>query len=81
VVILGIAKGGPASRAGLKAASRTWGGIRLGDVIVGIDDKAVADYDDLYNALDGRHPGERVVLKVQRENETVSVPVDLTRLE
>jgi S1-C subfamily serine protease len=80
VVILGVSAGSPADRAGLQGIRQTRRGIALGDVIVGVDDKPVETYDDLYNLLDAHRPGERVPLKVRRGNQTVNLTVELIAL-
>ena len=51
--------------------------VKTGDVIVRVGKDSVDDYDDLYNALDGKKPGERVKVEVVREGQHVSLDVDL----
>ncbi|MCS6901232.1 MAG: trypsin-like peptidase domain-containing protein [Polyangiaceae bacterium] len=80
VVILGVSAGSPAERAGLQGIRQTRRGIVLGDVIVGIDDKPVETYDDLYNLLDTHRPGERVSLKIRRGNQILTLTVELIAL-
>lgn len=80
VVVLGTQADGPAAKAGLQGLKQTRGGFVLGDVIVGIDDKAVKDYDDLYNALDAKKPGDQVTVKVLRGEATTSVTMPVTLL-
>jgi S1-C subfamily serine protease len=46
-------------------------------VIVGIDAAPINDYDDLYNALDGRQPAERVKVRVARGKRLVEVEMPL----
>jgi S1-C subfamily serine protease len=77
VVVLQVEPNGPAARAGMQGISRTPRGLALGDVIVGIDGKAVNDYDDLYNALDNRKAGERVKVQVRRGDRALTLDVDL----
>jgi S1-C subfamily serine protease len=50
----------------MRPVERTLGGYVLGDVIVGIGDQKVTSYDELYNALDGKKPGERVKVRLAR---------------
>ncbi len=81
VAVLGILPDGPAAKAGLHAVQIDDSGVRLGDVIVGIDDQKVDDYDDLYNALDRHEAGHTVTVKVQRGTESVTVKVQLIVVE
>lgn len=80
VAILEVQEGGPAAKAGLRGLALEGNQARLGDVIVGIDDFAIGDYDDLFNALDRFEPGDRVDVKVKRAGEVFAIPVDLALL-
>ncbi len=42
---------------------------------------AVNSYDESYNALDARHAGDEVDIKLSRDGAIVSVPVDLVVTE
>ncbi len=77
--VLSVFDGGPAEKAGLRGLSEGDRGLVLGDVIVGIDGAPVADYDALYNALDGKKPGEKVKVDLLRggQKTTVEVAVEL----
>ncbi len=77
VVVLAAPPGGAAARAGMQGITQTPQGLVLGDVITGIDDQTIQDYDDLYNTLDQRHAGDVVRVRVQRNGESrvLSVPV------
>jgi S1-C subfamily serine protease len=81
LIVLGVGPNTPAAKAGLRPAVRGPDGIRIHDVIVGIDQKPVNDYDDLYTILDERKPGEKVSVKVQRGDTTVALDMELVRLE
>jgi S1-C subfamily serine protease len=81
VVVIAVAPGTPAEKAGLRGIEQGFDGIRLGDVIVGIDGKRVEDYDDLYNILDGRKAGETVKVGLVRGERAVDVPVQLMLVE
>ncbi|MFO7567292.1 MAG: trypsin-like peptidase domain-containing protein [Enhygromyxa sp.] len=81
VIIDRVTAGGPAAKAGLRGLSRAGGQIGLGDVIVGIDDHAVANYDDLFNALDLYSPGDTVAVKVLRGGEVFAIETTLALLE
>jgi S1-C subfamily serine protease len=77
VVVLSVPPGGDAERAGMKGITQTDEGLVLGDVIVGVNDDKVDDFDDLYNLLDQRHPGDRVNVKIRRRNEVTTLPMDV----
>jgi S1-C subfamily serine protease len=81
MAVLATLPGSPAERAGLRGIRQTPDGILLGDVIVGIGDKAIADYDDLYNALDTKKAGDRVKVRLARGRETVEVEIELVVVE
>jgi S1-C subfamily serine protease len=73
VVVLAVDPSGPASAAGLRGLQNTPNGVVLGDVIVAVDGTPTDDYDDLYNILDPRQPGDRVKVKVRRGNQLVEI--------
>ncbi|NVB37096.1 trypsin-like peptidase domain-containing protein [Pseudenhygromyxa sp. WMMC2535] len=73
VIIEKVSPQGPAHQAGLQGLRRRGRDILLGDVIVGIDDYAVASFDDLFNALDNFEPGDSVAVKVQRAGEVFAI--------
>ncbi len=81
VIVIAARPDSPAAQGGIKGLSRTMSGLELGDVIVGIDDKAIENYDDLYNALDVRKPGETIKVTLVRENHKVEVSVKLVTLQ
>lgn len=81
VIVLGVVPNTPAAKAGLRPIEQTWQGIKLGDVIVGIDKEDIKDYDDLYNTLDKYHPGDSVTLTVLRAGRKVQTSIELVRIE
>jgi S1-C subfamily serine protease len=81
VAILGVKPGSPADRAGLAGLQDRGGGLTLGDVITAIDGEVIPDYDSLYQALDGKKPGEKVKVTVQRDGRSLTTEVDLIVLE
>jgi S1-C subfamily serine protease len=81
VIIEKVEPGGPAERAGLRGLLWNRGQPSLGDVIVGIDDHAVSNYDDLFNALDRYTPGDVVKVKVSRGGEVFAIDTTLALLE
>jgi S1-C subfamily serine protease len=81
VVILRVIEGGPAAQAGLRGIQQSARGIDLGDVIVGINEHEVNDYDDLYNALDRYSAGTRVSVVVVRPEGKHQVQLELISLQ
>lgn len=77
VVVIKVPADSPAAKAGLQGLSETQMGIRLGDVIVQIGETKVSSYDDYYNALDLKKPGETVEVKVRRADQTVSLKLEV----
>lgn len=80
VVIVQVPAGGPAAKAQLHGLTRTRRGLALGDVIVAIDDAKIADYDDLYTALDAKKSDDVIRVTVLRGEQTVTVEVKLAAL-
>jgi 2-alkenal reductase len=74
--LVSITEGSPADEAGLKAASGTTG--RGGDLIIAIDERPIADFDDLnsYLALE-TSVGQTITIRVLRDGETLDVPLTL----
>lgn len=78
VIIRSVADESPAAKAGLRGTHRTKNGdIILGDIIVGIEDKKVRSYDDLYNAVEAYQVGDSVRVTFIREGQKRTVPVQL----
>ena len=63
----GILAGGPAAKAGLRA----------GDIIIELDGKAIANSDELVVAIRSHNVGDRVTVKYQRGNLTLSASLTL----
>ncbi|MBL8490516.1 MAG: trypsin-like peptidase domain-containing protein [Rhodocyclaceae bacterium] len=77
-LILEVAEGSPADRAGLKGSRLVRAGsIVPGDVIQSLDGKPVEGSSDLDKLLDGRNAGDRITLGVWREGATRQVTVTL----
>ena len=54
IMVLNTREGGPAAKAGLVGTSRDeYGRLILGDIITGINGKAIKNSSDLYRVLDG----------------------------
>ncbi len=77
VLILDVAEGGPAHRAGLQPTMQYRGEIILGDVITAINGVTVDDYDAVRDALDSFVVGDEVVLTVLRQGASLNIPVTL----
>ena len=78
VVVRDVQLGSPAARAGMRGIRRDAGGrYALGDIIVGINDKKIKDYDDLYNTLDVFKVGDNVTLHTLREGKKRAYQVQL----
>ena len=77
VAVLSVVPDTPAAKAGLKGIEQTPRGLRLGDVIVAVDDVRIENYDDLYNTLDQHRPGDVVELTVVRGRDTVKLKLPL----
>ena len=81
VVVLEVLPGTPAEKSGLRGLTQNEEGITLGDVIVKVGEARVKSYDDLYNALDGKKPGDKVKVRVVRGTEEVDLMLELTLVQ
>lgn len=64
----------PAAQMQLRGTHRDqWGHVVMGDVIVGLNNKPIANYDALYNMLTQIRVGEQVTLSVQRGGKQVNL--------
>jgi S1-C subfamily serine protease len=81
VIVREVPPNSPAARAGLRGLVRSRAGMALGDVIVGIDDEPVKNYDDLYTILDRHQPGDKVKIVVQRGGQRVELTTELLLLD
>jgi len=82
VVVRAVNPGSPAENAGLLGLDQDrWGRVRLGDVIVGIEDRAVKGIDDLIKVLDSRAVGDEVKVELDRNGARREVKVRLASLE
>lgn len=70
VMVLNVIPGGPAEKAGLQPTTRNrFGQVRLGDVLVRIDDTRVTSVDDLFRFLDGKKVGDKVTVEYLRDGQ------------
>ncbi len=76
--MLRVQPGGPAEVAGIRPTVRgSDGRLRIGDLVVAIDDEPVDSSDDLLNVLERRGVGQAVEVTVWRERREVTVRVTL----
>ena len=81
VLVLSVTQEGGAAAAGLRSTTRDeWGRIALGDVIVAVDDKAVASADDIANVLEGHKIGDHAIVTLRRDKGEIKLPVELKPL-
>lgn len=81
VIISYLDETGPAAKAGLRGMSQDrLGRIYLGDIITKIDDKDVAELDDLYHLLDNYKIGDEVTVTYKREGKTLTTKLKLQAL-
>lgn len=78
VIVRSVVAGSTAAKAGIHGTHRTaTGEIVLGDVIVGVEDKKIRNYDDLYNAFETFQVGESVKITFLREGRRMTASVQL----
>ncbi len=71
VVIVGVMPGSPGDKAGLQQ----------GDLVITVDGRDINERRALYEALGGHRPGDRIALKVLRNNRVLQVTVPAARAE
>lgn len=77
-LVLDVIKNSAADRAGILPTYRDGSGtIRLGDIIVGINNETVTSNNDLYLELEKFNPGDTVRVKLLRDERTTEVEVRL----
>ncbi len=82
VIVSDLAPGGPAARAGIRPLQiDRRRRITAMDVIVAVDKIEVHDFDDLYRAFDGRQPGDRVKVRVERDQTSLEFEMPLEKLD
>ncbi len=67
VLVAGVQRQGPAAAAGLKP----------GDVIVSVDDVPAINSVQVMNLIAKRRPGDQVVMGIDRQGQTLKLPVDV----
>ncbi|MDF1797458.1 MAG: trypsin-like peptidase domain-containing protein [Coxiellaceae bacterium] len=82
VIIAKVARGMPASKAGLRGMTQTRNGqYRVGDIITGINGHKIKDYNDLYQVLDKTKVGEKVTLTIRRGNKRRNIKITTVNLQ
>ena len=75
---MNVTRKGAAARAGLRGVKMYRNGrYELGDVIVGINQHRIDNFDDLYNTLDRYRAGDNVTVHYVRDGREESVKLDL----
>jgi S1-C subfamily serine protease len=81
VLVRTVLPGSGAEAAGMRGTRQARdGSILLGDLIVGIEQRRVRDYDELYNALDEHQPGATVTVHIERNGKRQKLRVKLGAL-
>ncbi len=82
VLIVNVKRGGAGDSAGLRPTSRDFTGqVKLGDVIVAIDDKPVESVKDLFLILEKYRVEQTVTVTVLREKKRKQIKVTLQSIE
>jgi S1-C subfamily serine protease len=82
VLVVDVAPGGAAARAGIRPTQRDAAGrVKLGDVVVGIDGKKVESTNDLYLVLEQYKVGDTVTVDLLRDQKRQQVKVTLEALK
>lgn len=81
VVIVEIAPGGSADKAGLVGMKASHNGVEIGDVIVGIDGTDIHRANDLYKALDPHKVGDEIDLAIENRGKRRTVKLTLQAVQ
>jgi S1-C subfamily serine protease len=82
VIISKVLPDTPAAKAGLRGTKRDQNGnIRLGDIIVKMNDRPIKTVEDLYQVLDNVKPGDSVNLQYQREGKILDLKLSTMDLK
>eukprot|EP01041_Mallomonas_annulata_P002224 gene2224-4322_t len=66
LIVLGVTPGSAAEQAGLRGTSRSLFSMNMGDIIIGMDGKPVANEADFLKLLDGKKVGDIIEMKIRR---------------
>jgi S1-C subfamily serine protease len=82
VLIVDVARGGPAAKAGIRPTRRESSGrVILGDMITAIDDKKVESPNELFITLENYKVGDAVILPLLRDGKTIQAKVTLQAVQ
>lgn len=82
ILIADVIPNTPAAEAGLRKTHRdNWGRIILGDIIIGINNHPVHDYDELYYILNNISVGSRIDVNILRGQEKIIVKMKTIDIE
>ncbi|MGW8194008.1 MAG: S1C family serine protease [Desulforhopalus sp.] len=81
VLILGVERGSPAEKAGLRPTTQYRGEIILGDVITAVAGVKVASYEDFRTEIERHGIGSEVVFTVLRNGEPLDIAIRLTAID
>jgi len=82
VLIVDVARGSAAARAGIQPTRRdNTGRVRLGDIITAVDGKKIESPNDLFLALEKYRVGEFVNITVLRNDKTVQLRIALEAVQ
>jgi len=77
-LVLNVSQGGPAEKIGILPTERiSSGSIRLGDIIVKLDDTLISSSQDIVLALEKYQNGEEVTLQLLRNGELITGTIKL----
>ncbi len=81
VIIDRVPPASPAAKAGIRPLIVDRSGYAF-DVIVGVDDKRIRNYDDLYGAMEPYQEGDRARISIRRfpKDELLTFEIELTKL-
>jgi len=78
VMVMDVYEGTGAEEAGLRPTVRTRSGrVQLGDIIVGINEDEISDYNDLVQALEKYSPDDKIKVSYIRDSEEYEVDLTL----
>jgi S1-C subfamily serine protease len=82
VLIVDVARGSPAAKAGIQPTRRdNTGRVQLGDIITAVDGKKIESPNDLFLALEKYKVGESVSFTVLRNDKTVQLKIALEAVQ
>lgn len=81
IIVTFLDEKGPAAKAGIQGISQDRRGrYFLGDVVVGIDDNKIDNFDDIYHVLDQYKIGDEVEVSLMRDGKLKKVKLKLTEI-